>query len=184
MVVVAVLAACSDDDGSPVEPDPTVVQPTTTTTSQPPPDVSLTVIRSDVIGPDAPTHPLVDPTLAEVVELVDRFLDVTSLHPLTGQPGPGLAGIMTDDAAQRATTTDRAVVFDEGVPPAPSVEAVEATVDLQALARPANQLELVVAGVVWEVKGAIGVRRTGELTLVPTADGWRISAYDLAVSRS
>ena len=125
-----------------------------------------------------------DPTRAEIVDLLDRFLDVTSLRPLAGRTGPGLAGILTDDAAQRAATADRGVVFDEGVSPSPDIRVVEATVDLQALAGPANDIELVVAAVVWDVRGSVGVRRTGELTIVPTPAGWRISAYDLTVSRA
>jgi hypothetical protein len=187
LVVLVALSGCSDDDQS-GGPEPTVVSPTTTTTTtvveEPAPDVTLTVTGADVVGPGGPTHPLVDPTLSEMVGVVDRFLDVTSLHPLTGRPGPGLAEVMTDDAAQQATTTDRGTVFDEGVPVSPGVEAVEATVALRALAGPANDLELVVVALVWDVRGAVGVRRTGELTIVPTAAGWRISAYDLVVTRS
>ena len=134
---------------------------------------------ADVVGPAAPTHALVDPTLSEVVEVVDRFLDVTSLHPLTGPPGPGLAEVMTDDAAQQATTDDRAVVFDEGVPSAPrSRRSRRPSTFRRSPGRPTTSSWSWPA-VVWEVRGAVGVRRTGELTLVPTAAGWRISAYDL-----
>ena len=191
VVALVALSACTDDDQSGVGPEPSVVTPTRTTSTtsttigeRPAPDITLTVTGADVVGPAGPTPPLVDPTLTELVGLVDRFLDVTSLHPLTGRPGPGLADVMTDEAAHQASTADRAIVFDEGVPVAPEVESVEATVALHALAGATNDLELVVVGVVWNVRGRVEVRRTGELTIVPTAAGWRISAYDLAVTRS
>ena len=181
-----VLAAACGGDGAPPPKSvgEAVPAPTTTTTSVPP-SVSLTVTGAEVVGPVSSGSPLVDPTLAEVVALVDGFLDVTSLGPLTGRPGPGLSHLLLDGAAAQAAREDRAVVFDEGMPPAASVTASEATVSFRALAGTDGGLQLVVADFVWDVTaGAVRVRRTGELTIVPTASGWQIGTYDVAVERT
>jgi hypothetical protein len=179
------LAACSDGGaatkvvGGPVEP------PTTTTSTVPaPPDVAFTVTSADLVGPSAAAAPLVDPVLGETARLVDRFLHVTSLAPMTGQRGPGLSHLMLDGAAHQATHGDRRIVFDEGVPTAPTVEAAEATVRLRGLAGPDGAVQMVLADFTWDVTGAVQVRRTGVLELVPTPSGWQISTYDVTVDRS
>lgn len=187
MLALVLAASCGGDGGSAVpksvaEP---VAAPTTSTTAPPPADVALTVTGAEVVGPASAGVPLVDPTLGEVVALVDGFLDVTSLGPLTGRPGPGLAHLLLDAAALQAVREDRAVVFDEGVEPSTSVTASEATVSFRALAGNDGGLELIVADFVWDVASpAVHVRRTGELTIVPTAAGWQIGTYDVAVERT
>lgn len=187
-VLLVALAACSDGPATTKVVGDAVAPPTTTTTvasiPPPPPDVDLTVTMAEVVGPAAPAAPLVDPVLAEVVAVVDGFLDATSLDPLTGQPGPGLSHLLLDGAAAQATSGDRAVVFDEGVPPSGTIRASEATVALRALAGPDGALQLVVADFVWDVTAAVQVRRTGVLELVPTAAGWQIATYDVTVARS
>lgn len=171
-------------------PAPEIVRAASRPVAPPPPpapapvDITLAVAVAEVVSPGLPTGPLVDPTLGDVTRVVHDFLDITSTKPLTGIPGPGLAAVLTDDAAARAATVDRPVLFDEGVPTAPVLVADEAVVELRALAGRDNSLELVVARFTWDVTGAAHVRRSGELTLVPTPAGWRISAYDIAVGRS
>lgn len=179
-VLLVALAACSGDATASKAVGATVEAPTTTVA--PPPEVALTVTSAEVVGPAAPAAPLVDPVLGEVVGLVREFLDVTSLHPLTGRPGPGLSHLLLDGAATQAAREDRAVVFDEGQPPA-AVTATEASVALRALAGNDGAVRLVVADFVWDVAAAMRVRRTGELSIVPTASGWQIATYDLSVER-
>ena len=188
VVALALVAACSGGGsaakvvGGPVEP------PTTTTTTGPtktgPPSVPLVVFGADVVGPAAPATPMVDPLLGDVVRVVQGFLNVTSLRPLTGEIGPGLGHLLLDGAAAQAIHQDRAVVFDEGVPPSPTVTASQAVVSLHGLAGPDGVVQLVVAEFVWDVTAAVQVRRTGELELVPTPSGWQIASYDVTAERS
>jgi hypothetical protein len=186
--LLVALAACSDDRsgtkvvGAPVAPPTTA--PAKADDAPPPPDVTLTVTAAEVVGPAAPAGPLVDPVLGQVVSVVEDFLHVTSLDPLTGQPGPGLSHLLLDGAAAQATHEDRGIVFDEGLPPADEVRMSEATVSLRALAGPDGAVQLVVADFVWDVTAAVEVRRTGVLELVPTAAGWQISTYDMTVERA
>ena len=161
VLALAALSACSDDDQS-GGPEPTVVTPTTTTTAapsrrSPPPDVTLTVTGADVVGPAGSTRPLVDPTLSELVG-GGRPLPRRDVAPPADRPTRARAWPRCSPTTppSRRPPTDRAVVFDEGVPVAPGVEAVEATVDLHALAGPADDFGVVVVGLVWDVRGAVG----------------------------
>lgn len=187
LLLVVLAAACSGGGtatpkvvGAPVEPPTTVPSPEEAA----PPSVTLTVFGAEVVGPAAPAGPLVDPVRSDVVRVVQAFLDVTSLDPLTGRPGPGLSHLLLDGAAAQATREDRAVVFDEGVPPSSTVTASQAVVSLRGLAGPDGAVQLVVADFVWDVTAAVQVRRTGELELVPTPSGWQIATYDITAERS
>lgn len=153
--------------------------------------VALEVSRADLVSPHAPKTFLDVGTRDAVQDVVERLLLITSAGPLVeGKAGGGFADLFTDDAGARAANADRAVFFDEGITTDEhafgELTPVEARVGMSALAGSMDPATaLVVARYVWTVEGASGDRiaRTGELSLVPDGDTWKIGAYTITVTR-
>ena len=180
------VAACSgggDDDDDAAREDDTETSAAEFARAS----VELEVSRAELVSPHAAKSFLDVGTRDAVQDVVERLLLITSAGPLVeGKAGGGFAELFTDDAGARAANADRAVFFDEGVEDFGQLTPVEARVGMSALAGSMDpKTALVVARYVWTVEGDAGDRiaRTGELSLVPDGDTWRIGAYTITVTR-
>ena len=120
--------------------------------------------------------------------VLDRYINTAVVVPLrSGAPAGDLASIFGGAALERMTGPDRAALVDEGLPKASLVRVTSAHADLTALIGPDGiavvvaAIKLVVTGV---VEGApLTVERTGELLLAADGENWRVTGYDVRVSR-
>lgn len=182
VALAAVLAVgCSGGDGD---------DGAASSTSLAKPTVALDVTRADLVSPHQALGPLDRATRDAVVGVVDDLLRITSAEPLArGQAGAGFAKLFTGDAGSRAASTDRAAFFDEGLPVFGELKDNDVHVELTGLAGSMDPaIELVVAAFTWDVASVTHpgnrVVRTGELSLVPAAGGWKIAAYTIHVDRT
>jgi hypothetical protein len=177
LLAVGLVASCGGDDGAATP---------TTTTAPAAPVVRLDVTDAVLVSDDAPRAELADPVRAEVLGVVERFLQLGTVVPLTtGEVGEGIEELLTDEARQRFAEEDRSALVDEGTPPSDRVEVVREEATLSGLAR-GGDVELVVVRVALEAAGDDGARvhRHGELTVVPVDGSWRISGWEMVVERS
>jgi hypothetical protein len=152
--------------------------------------VDLDVTRAELVSPHQALGPLEGGTRDAVAGVVEKLLLVTSADPLAeGKAGPGFADLFTPDAGARAANADRAAFFDEGVPRFGDLKPTTATLELTGLAGIEDpKTQLVVAKFAWDVASAThpgdSVHRTGELSLVPSGNEWKIGAYTIVVTRT
>ncbi|HUF33734.1 MAG TPA: hypothetical protein VMN58_11065 [Acidimicrobiales bacterium] len=187
IALVLFLAACSgDDDASPA--DPSDLSRATTTTL---PDLDLSLTRSELVSDSAARSELTDPVRAEVLGVVEELLESASLTPMvTGSVVGDLGALFTTDAGERAGGPDRHLMIDEGLPRSFRVEVLRSDVGLTGLGGAVEPVQMVVArvrlelrSVSWRGVEVARVARSGDLTLIPTDDGWRISEYQVSVER-
>jgi hypothetical protein len=181
VVLALSVTACSGGDDDDAE---------STTTSVPKAAVALDVTRAELVSPHQAKAPLDDGVRDDVAGVVEDLLLVTSAEPLVaGKAGGGFADLFTPDAAARAANEDREVFFDEGVPAFGRLRPTTKTIEMTGLAGTDDPAAaLVVARYAWTVESAANpgdrIVRTGELSLVPGGDGWRIGAYTIVVTRT
>lgn len=181
LTVTLVGASCSGDD--------TATPSTTAPEVESVPaevELALDVTRAVVVSDGAAQADLADPTRADVVGVVTRFLQATAVDPMTtGEPATGVEELLTEEAAARLAGDDRRALVDEGITASDEVEVGRAEMELSALATGSDP-QLVVARFALDLEGSggVGVQRRGELTLVPIEGSWRISAYEVVVDRS
>jgi hypothetical protein len=152
--------------------------------------VKLDVSRAELVSPHQVLGPLDPATTDKVRTVVERMLLVTSASPLVeGRAGAGFAELFTPDAGARAASSDRAAVFDEGLPRFGTLHTDTARVGLTGLAGTLDpSTALVVAKFDWDVTSVDRpndrVTRTGELSLIPVGGTWKIGAYTVVVTRT
>ena len=152
--------------------------------------VELEVTRAHLVSPHQARRDLDAATRDAVTGVVEDLLLVTSATPLVeGKTGGGFADLFTADAGARAANTDRAAIFDEGVPRFGELTTETATVAMTGLAGSMDPAtELVIATFRWDVRSAERPKdrivREGQLHLVPDDGDWKIGAYTIVVTRT
>jgi hypothetical protein len=154
------------------------------------PPAKVTLVRfgsSEIVSPTRAVRPMDDATGTAVLAITQRFFDATVAEPLTKGTAGSLSTAFTADAAQQATTADRAAMFDEGLPRVRSLRAKTEVVQVNGFADDADHLAIVIAKFSWDVTGdggTVHVVRTGELTLTPVFGSWLVSAYEVTSTRT
>ena len=179
------VAACSgDDSGATAKPTTTLSHATTV-------DMKLGDVSADSAGPPLTLSP---EQAQQVLDLVTTYVQDATVQPLrSGVPATADLGKVFDAATLApATTTDRGVVFDEGLPKVTGdLDVVSSPVTLLALGDQGGQLTLVSASTVLDVKAQTTVK-DDPLHIVRKADfvvqpdgfgGWRITSYSMVVTR-
>jgi hypothetical protein len=186
LAAVAVgVPACSKSKPA-AELSPTTAAPATTA-AQAPRLPKFTLASFDLQAVNAPAE-FPDPTRTRVEGLLDRYLTNAVLVPLrSGQPAGDLSSVFVAPALDRMGGPDRAALVDEGMPKSDDVGVTTASADIVALIGP-DGLAGVVAGIRMIVTGKVAgtpltIERTGELLLSPDGDDWKVSGYDIKVTR-
>jgi hypothetical protein len=189
VAVAAGLVSCSAPRHPSASAPPTAAATAAPTTTAPAaPSVSFAIATVDLQAVDAPAE-LPDATRAGVLKLLDGYLATAVVGPLrSGQPAGDLSGVFTGPALDRANGPDHAALVDDGMPKADNVRVGVATADLTALIQPGS-LTLLAATIHVAVSGTAGggpvaVDRTGDLELSLVADAWKVSGYDVRVTRT
>ena len=191
VVVVAVVAAiafasCSGGDGSDAKK--------TTSTTKPETKINITLgpVSADSAGPPATVS--ADQS-QRVLDAITTYVKGAMVQPLlSGKPATAdFGGVFDPTTLASATTTDRAVVLDEGLPKVTGNLTVTAPpVWLLGLGDQSGNLVLITASIaldttgVTKVKGdPLHIQRHADLVFQPDASGtWKITSYDMVVSRA
>lgn len=183
--VVLGLSACATSE-TPAAPVSTAVEVPVT-----PPELptmpSFSIGQVDLRAVNAPAE-LSDTTRGRIQGVLDRYLTNAVLIPLrTAERIGDLSSVFMGQALERMEGADRAALVDEGMPKAEEIEVTTASADLTALLGPdgiavmAADIHLVVTA---DVAGTpLTIERAGELLLSPERDAWKISGYQVRVTR-
>jgi hypothetical protein len=188
LAVIATLgvAACSGGDS-----EPTSAKPTTTLSHATNVDIPLGEVSADSAGPPAAVSP---EQAQQVLDLLTAYVQDATVQPLrSGAPATADFATVFDPATLvPATTTDRSVVFDEGLPEVTGdLDVVSSPVALLGLGDQGGQLTLVSAAMVLDVKAQTTVEddplhvvRLADFVVQPDGfGGWRITSYSMIVTR-
>jgi hypothetical protein len=129
-----------------------------------------------------------------ILDALTTYVKAATVQPLrSGKPATAdFAGVFDPATLGTATTSDRGVVLDEGLPRVTGDLDVEAQpVTVTALGDQSGNLALAAVKLVEDVKGGteakggpLHIARQADLVLQPTADGtWRVTAYSMTVTR-
>ncbi len=185
LVAGIVAASCSGGGGSEQAKSTTTTKPETKI------DIPLGNVSADSAG--APVTVSADQA-QRVLDAVTTYVKGATVQPLqSGKPATADFSAVFDPATlASATTTDRAVVLDEGLPKVTGNLTVTAQpVTVMGLGDQSGKLTLATAALVVEVTGETKVKgeplkvvRRANLVLQPSPFGtWQITAYDMIVSR-
>lgn len=165
----------------------------TTTTAAP--KTSVDVRLGDVTADSAGAPVTIAPDQSQhVLDALTTYVKGATVQPLrTGKPATADFGAIFDATTlASATTTDRGILLDEGLP-AVTGDLTVATqpIALVGLGDQSGNLTLITASLVVDATGATKVKgaplhvvRRADFTLQPDPAGvWKISAYDVVVSR-
>jgi hypothetical protein len=148
--------------------------------------LALHVVAADEVGPSKAKAPLDEGNRTLALRTLQQTFDATLVRPVTKGTAGSIAEIFSPDAAARATGPDRAVLFDEGLPPVRTLVATSTDVRLTALDGGSGPA-LIVAKINWDVHSADGkvrIQRIGELSLAPIFGTWVLDAYTLVSTRT
>ena len=187
VVLALALASCSGGGDDSKSASPT----TTTGAAKTSVDITLGGVTSDSAG--APVTIAADQS-QKVLDALTTYVKGATVQPLrTGKPATADFGAIFDaNTLASATTTDRGVMFDEGLPRVTGdLNAVTQPVDLVGLGDQSGALTLVTASMIVDVTGVTQVKgsplhviRRGDFVLQPDPSGaWKITAYNVAVVR-
>ena len=181
------LASCSggSDDSDSAAPTTTTAAPQTKV------DIALGDVSADSAG--APVTIAADQS-QHVLDALTTYVKGATVQPLrTAKPATADFGAVFDATTlASATTTDRGVLLDEGLPKVTGDLTVTAQpVTLLGLGDQSGNLTLITAALSVDVTGATKVKdvplhviRNANFTLQPDATGtWKITAYDMVVVR-
>jgi hypothetical protein len=188
LVAGVVVASCS---GGGHEGATKAAEPTTTTVGEASVDIPLGNVSVASAGPAAT---LSADQSQRVVDALTTYVKGASVQPLrTGKPATAdFSGVFAPATLVTATTTDRAVLLDEGLPVVTGKLTVKAgPVTLTGLADQSGNVVLVSANLVTDTTGVTAVKgsplhvlRQADLTLQPDPAGtWKITAYGVLVKR-
>jgi hypothetical protein len=185
LVAALGIAGCSGGDGS------SSSKPTTTTSRATNVDLPLGDVSADSAGAPAAVSP--EQSQAVLAVLSTYVQDVTVQPLRSAKPASAdLASVFDATTLAPATTTDRGVVFDEGLPRVTGdLDVVGQPVTLLGLGDQTGNLTLVSAAMLVDVKGQtatkgdpIHIVRRADFVLAPDAAGaWKVTAYSMVVSR-
>ena len=155
-------------------------------------DIPLGDVTADSAG--APATMSSDQS-QRVLDAVTTYVKGATVQPLqSGKPATADFGAVFDPTTlTSATSTDRAVVIDEGLPKVTGNLTVKAQpVNITGLGDQSGNVSLATASLVLDVTGVTKMKgeplhlaRQASFVLQPDASGtWKITAYDMIVSRS
>jgi hypothetical protein len=173
----AIAAGCSGDSGANTAPTPSS-------------DVQLDLTAGPVVveAAGAPAT-LADTDRDAIVDVVRQYVTAATLAPLRGRPVGDLAPLFTPAARGGLTGIDRAALVDEGIPEVTGrTRATAFPVGLTALSDRAGAIDLVGASFAFDIagrarQGPVSVKRSGELVLMRSPEGWLIDSYRVTVER-
>jgi hypothetical protein len=179
------LASCSGGGDKAAAPTTTTAAPKTTF------DLALGDVSAESAG--APVTIAADQS-QQVLDTLTAYVKGATVQPLrTGKPATADFGTLFDaNTLASATTTDRGILIDEGLPKVTGDLTVTAQpVTLVGLGDQSGNLTLITAALLVDTTGATKVKgtplrivRKADFTLQPDASGiWKITAYDVAVTR-
>jgi hypothetical protein len=186
VVLVVALASCSGgDDADTASPSTTTKAPGTTV------DIPLGDVSADSAGGPVTIAP---DQSQRVLDALLTYVKGATVQPLrTGKPATADFGAIFDaNTLASATTTDRGVLLDEGLPQVTGdITATAQPVALLGLGDQGGTLTLISAALLVDVTGATKVKdapihivRKADFVLQPDASGaWKITSYDVVVSR-
>jgi hypothetical protein len=180
------LTSCSGGGGDKAATTSTTGAPKTSV------DIRLGDVSADSAG--APVTVSADQS-QKVLDALTTYVKGATVQPLrTAKPATADFGAVFDAGTlASATTTDRGVLLDEGLPKVTgNLEVTSQPVTVVGLGDQSGNLALVTASMVYDAKGQTKVKGTPlhvarkvDFTLQPDAAGsWKITAYDVVVSRS
>jgi hypothetical protein len=154
-------------------------------------DITLGDVSADSAG--APVTIAADQS-EHVLDALTTYVKGASVQPLrTGKPATAdFAAIFDATTLASATTTDRGILLDEGLPKVTRDLTVTAQpVTLVGLGDQSGNLTLITAALLVDTTGATKVKgaplhivRRADFTLQPDGSGaWKITAYDMLVTR-
>jgi hypothetical protein len=154
-------------------------------------DITLGDVSADSAG--APVTITTDQS-QHVLDALTTYLKGATVQPLrTAKPATADFGAIFDaNTLASATTTDRGILLDEGLPKVTGDLTVTAQpVTLVGLGDQSGNLTLITAALVADTTGVTAVKgaplhivRKANFTLQPDGSGtWKITAYDVAVAR-
>lgn len=155
-------------------------------------DLPLGDVSADSAGPAVTVSP---DQSQQVISVLRDYVKGATVQPLrSGAPATAeLATVFDAGTLAQATTTDRGVVFDEGLPKVTgNLDVVARPISLVGLGDQGGNLTLVTAAVLLDVKGRTAVKggplhivRRADFVLAPDGAGaWKVTAYDMVVTRS
>jgi hypothetical protein len=179
------LASCSGGGGADASKTTTTAAPKTTV------DIPLGDVSSDSAGG---TVTVAADQSQHVLDALLTYVKGAMVQPLrSGKPATADFGAVFDPTTlASATTTDRGVLLDEGLPEVTGDLTVKAQpVAMVGLGDQGGALTLITAALAVDatgttkIKGApLHVTRTANFTLQPDPSGtWKITAYQVAVTR-
>lgn len=187
--VAAGLSGCSEAEPAPAPaPVSTVVMDTTTTALELPQLATFQLEAFDVQAMGG------SPEDAEAIKLrvnglLDQYLTNGILVPLrTGQPVGDVSDVFATPVLERLAGPDRGALLDENLPKASDVKVEAATASVSVLMDRNGAVALVWAGIRINVAAKVGstpvaIERTGELMLGVEDSKWKITGYDVSVTR-
>ena len=184
LVAVLGLAGCSGGGDSSAAPTTTISHGTKV-------DLPLGDVSAASSGPPATVTP---EQSQAVLDVVSTYIKDATVQPLrSAKPATAdLAAVFDPTTLTPATTTDRGVVFDEGLPKVTGdLDVVSQPIAIVGLGDQSGNLALVSAAVLVDVKGQtatkndpIHIVRRADLVLAPDAGGaWKVNAYSMVVTR-
>jgi hypothetical protein len=179
------LASCSGGGDDRAASTTTTKAPATTV------DIPLGEVSADSAG--APVTIAADQS-QQVLDTITSYVKGATVQPLrSGKPATADFGAVFDPVTlTSATTTDRGVLLDEGLPKVTGDLTVTAQpVNLLGLGDQAGNLTLITASLLVDASGRTALKgsplhvvRKADFTLQPDAAGvWKITAYSAVVSR-
>jgi hypothetical protein len=187
--VALVAASCSRSTPASAPPSSTAPAPPASapaTAVAAPPAFAIQAFDVAAAGESGPS---LQELRSEIGGVLDRYLSTAVVGPLqTGQPAGDLSPLFGGGTAERVAGADRAALVDEGFPPAVDLTVERATASVTVLVGPDPEVGLARAVVSLLVRATVGgsaltVDRTGELLVSPEDDGWKISGYEIRVTR-
>jgi hypothetical protein len=186
LVAGVVIASCSGGGGD------DQAKSTSTTKAGTTIEIPLGDVTADSAG--APVTVSTDQS-QHVLDAVTTYVKGATVQPLqSGKPATADFGAVFDPTTlATATSADRAVVLDEGLPKVTGNLTVKAQpVNITGLGDQSGNLTLATASLLLDVTGVTQVKgeplhlaRQASFVLQPDASGtWKITAYDMIVSRS
>jgi hypothetical protein len=129
----------------------------------------------------------------QILSALDKYVKGATVQPLrSGTPSTADLGAVFDPGTlAQATTTDRGVVLDEGLPKVTgTLDVVAQPISLVGLGDQGGNLSLVTAAVLVDVQGQtaskdgpLHIVRKADFVLAPTVAGWKVTAYSMVVTR-
>jgi hypothetical protein len=168
----------------------------TTTTKAPAPKTKVNIALGDVSADSAGAPVTIAADQSQhVLDALTTYVEGATVQPLrTGKPATADFGALFDaNTLASATTTDRGILLDEGLPKVTGdLTVIGLPVKLVGLGDQSGNLTLITAALAVDTTGATKVKGAAPLhifrrvnfTLQPDGSGaWKITAYDVLVAR-